>query len=120
MRRGPADVLGLHGPRLPYEHVQHPQDTTAMGDGPRTGRGRPGPVPSALEQHDAQLALDAAHRVRDGGLARAEPTGGGREAALLGDRDEGTEFLRRKIDGAAHCGSPTCCHERELMDVCVP
>lgn len=106
----PADHGRLDAPRLGDHHLQHPQHTACVRDGPRTGGRGPGTVPPALEQHDAQLPFDAAHRVRDGGLGAPEPGTGGREAALVGDRHQGPELLRRKID-RLHSGSPTCCYE---------
>jgi hypothetical protein len=96
-----AHRLGLHRP----EHHGAAQAATHLVDGlPRRSGGRERPprfgqercagvrqgdlVGGPLEQPAVELALQPAHRGRDGRLDDVQPSGGAREAAFLGDGDK--------------------------------
>lgn len=69
---------GEHGPCLGQQAV-------ALG-------GQPDPPGGPLEQHDAELSLQAAQLLADGGLADVQGLGGAREPAFVGDGDEVREL----------------------------
>ena len=58
----------------------------------RAGGGEPHLVRRPLEQFDAELRLELAHRLRDRLLGKGEAARGAREVQLLGDRDEDAEL----------------------------
>jgi hypothetical protein len=68
------------------------QRRARFGQQRATGVSQLDPVRGAVEQHHPELLLEVAHAGRNRGLHDVQPIGRASEAALLGNRDEGSEL----------------------------